>query len=141
MKMVVGLIEKVKLIGRKKSLTTLAKFDTGAKWSSIDKRLAKKLGVKVIKEKKVKSSLGKQKRMLVELKMEIYGRRFDVKATMADRSKLNYLFLVGRNLIFRNFIVDVEKTNNSPSSIDLKDYLKDDFKKLKKIREVLGVKR
>jgi len=42
---VIGIIEKVKLIGRKdKEAEVEAKIDTGADWSSIDLELAKKLG-------------------------------------------------------------------------------------------------
>lgn len=138
MKIVVGLIERVKVCGTKASIITLAKFDTGAKWCSIDKKLASKIGVKFIKLKKLKSALGKQRRRLVEFELEIYGRKFKVKGTIADRSKLVYPVLIGRNIIFRNFIVDVEKTNKSPDESDLRDELKDDLKKLKRLKKSLG---
>ena len=137
-KMVIGLVERVKLKGDKRAVTTLAKIDTGAKWCSIDRKLAKRIGAKIVKIKKVKSTLGKQKRRLVEFEVEIYGRKFKAKATVADRSKMHYLVLLGRNILFRNFIVDVERTNKSPSEYDVKDILKRDLKKLKKLKKSFG---
>ncbi|MEM7826931.1 MAG: RimK/LysX family protein [Candidatus Aenigmatarchaeota archaeon] len=119
MKKIVGLVEQVKVIGER-SKKVLAKFDTGAKWSSIDKRLAREIKPKTRKIKKIKSTLGKEKRRLVELKIIICGRKFETKATVADRSKSPYPVLIGRNVIFRNFIIDVEKSNLSPRERDLR---------------------
>ena len=44
-KPVVGLVEKVKIVGKKGSVETLAKFDTGASNNSIDFKIAAEAGV------------------------------------------------------------------------------------------------
>jgi len=120
MKKVVGLVEKIKIIG-KKNLTLLAKFDTGAKCNSIDKKIAEKIGLKTISTSKVKNVLGMERRRVVDVIFEIKGKRFVTKANIADRSKLEYPVLIGRNLIYGNFIVDVEKSNFSPNEKDLRN--------------------
>ncbi len=136
-KMIVGLVEKVKLIGEKRSVKTLAKLDTGAKWSSIDRKLAKMIGAKTVKIKKVKSSLGKQKRALVELTIVIHNRKMKIKATVADRSKMAYLVLLGRNVMFKNFVVDVERSHLSTKEKDVKSFLKNDLKKVERLKKIL----
>ena len=136
-KMIVGLVEKVKLIGGKRSVKTLAKLDTGAKWSSIDRKLAKMIGAKTVKIKKVKSSLGKQKRALVEFTIVIHNRKMKIKATVADRSKMAYLVLLGRNVMFKNFVVDIERSHLSTKEKDVKSFLKNDLKKVERLKKIL----
>jgi len=119
MKTTIGLIEKVKVIG-KKPMDVLAKFDTGAKGNSIDKKLADEIGLEPIKSIRVGNVFGKHKRYVANVVFEIQGRRFETKTNISDRGNLAYPVLIGRNLIHGNFVIDVEKSNKSPKERDLR---------------------
>ena len=91
MKETVGLIEAVKVIGTENSSEELAKFDTGAMNSSIDKELAEKLGLgEFVRNAKIKSaSAGSEnhsERPVHKMKVEIRGKVFDAEFNIADRS-------------------------------------------------------
>ena len=111
-KITVGLVEPITLIGKEK-ITVLGKFDTGAYRTSIDKDLFEKLGLEKTGEVEVRNVHGKTTRPLVEIEMLIKGRKFKIKANVADRSSRKFKVLIGRNTIFDNFIVDVTKSHNS----------------------------
>ena len=79
-KKIVGLIEGVKIIGRK-TVKATALFDTGAKLSSIDTELAAKAQLgPVIRTQKVKAPITKHtvERPVVKVIFEIAGVREDV---------------------------------------------------------------
>ncbi|MCD6477019.1 MAG: retropepsin-like domain-containing protein [Candidatus Aenigmarchaeota archaeon] len=122
MKKTVGLVEKIVVIGEKR-LTCYAKFDTGALGTSIDYDLAKKIKLKptgknvIIKSASVNKGV---KRPVVIVKLKIKDKTFKTKATLSDRSHSKQKVLVGRNIIFNNFIIDISKTNKSPRSDDIK---------------------
>ena len=116
----VGLIEKVVVKG-KKDVRALAKFDSGAARTSIDKALAKKAGLgPVIKKKSIKSSLGKSRRSVVEAKMKIKGKIYKVEATLANRTHSVCKVLIGRDIILKNFIIDVSKTHKGIKEKDFR---------------------
>lgn len=119
MKKEIGLVSPVHISSNGKKIRVLAKFDTGARRNSIDKVLARRLGLKYSKELRIKSSLGKEKRGVVYLVIEIKGRKFYTKATLSDRSIMAYPVLIGRNIIHGNFVIDTELSNNSPAERDL----------------------
>ncbi len=108
---IVGIVEKVKIIGEEE-VETYALFDTGAKQSSIDTQLASKAKVgPVIKTTVVKNPSFKQKiiRPVVTAKIEIDGEIYETKVNIQDRSHMKFPALIGRNLIAGNFLVDPNK--------------------------------
>ena len=112
-KIVVGLIEPVKIITDNKEIKVMGKFDTGAKRTSIDKNIVSELGIDPVGETTTYNIHGKSIRPLVDIKLKIKGKRFDVKANVSDRSSRKYKVLIGRDLIFSNFIVDITKSHKS----------------------------
>ncbi len=66
------------------------------------------------KLRKVKSSTGiSRKRYVIETRVKIFDREFLTEFTLADRKKMKFPILLGRRLLFKNFIVDVSKSNLS----------------------------
>lgn len=113
-KKVVGLVEKIKIIGEK-TIETYALFDTGARRSSVDLVLASKARLgPIIGTMKVRSPSFKQKvrRPVVMVKFEIEGEAFETKANIQDRSHMNLPVLIGRNIISGNFLVDTKRNRD-----------------------------
>ncbi len=110
-KKLVGLVEKVEILGEKSVLSD-ALFDTGAKTTSVDITLASKavLGpvVKLIRVKNP-SMKGIVRRPMVKAKLRIMGVEFDTEVNLQDRSHMNFPVIVGRNILAGNFIVDPQK--------------------------------
>ncbi|MBN1644647.1 ATP-dependent zinc protease [Candidatus Woesearchaeota archaeon] len=102
--------EKVTFIGTKKSKTVNARVDTGAKRCSIDKKLAEYIGVsKPRMYKTIKSASGIDERPVVKIKLTIKNRTFNAFCTIADRSRLKFPALIGRNIIRHGFIIEDER--------------------------------
>jgi hypothetical protein len=105
---VLQMLEYVEICGEKH----LAKIDTGASRSSIDKELAKNLGITdVIKEKEVKSSHGKSIRQIVKTKVKIGNRIIPTSFTLANRDELKFDLILGKNFLWRGFIIDTRRSN------------------------------
>ncbi|MBI5347615.1 MAG: ATP-dependent zinc protease [Candidatus Aenigmarchaeota archaeon] len=104
-KEIIGLIENVK-IG---SETMPAKFDTGASHSSINRKLAEKIGFQGTREIKVGNAVDAQKRPSGTLKIMIKGKTFSIIASVSDRSHMGYPVLIGRDIIASHFIIDVSR--------------------------------
>ena len=85
-----------------------AKIDTGADSSSIDKKLASKLGEKkIISHKIIRSALGRHRRPTIMVGLEIQGKHFDEKFSIADREKMKYKILIGCDILKKEeFLVD-----------------------------------
>jgi hypothetical protein len=111
MKKIIGIVEKVKLIGENE-IETYALFDTGAKQTSIDTRLASeaKLGP-VVKTTVIKNPSFKENiiRPVVMAKIEIDGDIYEAKVNIQDRSHMKFPILIGRDIIAGNFLVDPKK--------------------------------
>jgi hypothetical protein len=110
-KKIIGLIEPVKIIG-KKIVKTTALFDTGAKLTSIDNSIAAEAQVgPVLRIQRVKAPITKEveQRPVVKLRVEIDGREYEAEANLNDRSHMKYPVIIGRNIINDNFIIDVSK--------------------------------
>jgi hypothetical protein len=121
-KIVVGLVDKVKVIG-KKEIIAMAKFDTGAKRTSIDVEIAAKAKLgPIIKVTRVRSASarGSIRRPVVEAKIKVNGKTLKKEVNVEDRSHSDQKILIGRDIIFSNFIVDVEKTHTSPRVQDVR---------------------
>jgi len=48
---------------------------------------------------------------LIKAGLKIGGRKFKTLFNLADRSKLKYKVLIGRNILKQNFVVDSSKKN------------------------------
>jgi len=109
-KIIIGNTEKIKIIGRTRTKTVKAKIDTGATKSSIDARLAASLQLgPVVKTKLVKSAHGKSIRPIINIDIEIKGKRIKEEFTIADRNHMKYGVLIGQNILKKGFLVDVSK--------------------------------
>tara|TARA_Y100000310_G_C20693629_1_gene823983 strand:- start:313 stop:684 length:372 start_codon:yes stop_codon:yes gene_type:complete len=106
-KTVVGLVETVLVLGPKKSKKVVARIDTGAEKSSIDKSLAEELDLgPIIKHKEIKSASGVKIRPYIKARVTLAKRKFNFIFTIADRSRLKYQVLIGQNILRRGFIID-----------------------------------
>jgi alpha-L-glutamate ligase-like protein len=96
-------------VGKKKRKQVLAKVDTGAYSTSIDRSLARELGLlqqdNIIFEKEFKSALGKEKRMVIRLVFWLGGRRVVSRAGISDRHNLRRKILIGRRDL-KGFLID-----------------------------------
>mgnify|MGYP000243087601 CR=1 FL=1 len=95
----IGLNEVVEVFGSDGNSTkVIAKIDTGAGVSSIDVGLAAELSLgPLLKTEKVKSSLGVAKRAVVRAKITVKGKTIESNFTIADRSRLKFPLLLGKN--------------------------------------------
>jgi len=108
----VGVWEVVKVVGDKgNKVEVRAKLDTGAWKTSIDKDLAEKLGLSktsnVLWTKVYKSSLGSEKRKVVNLTFYLAGRRISTIANVANRSHLRSPIIIGRRDL-KGFLIKAE---------------------------------
>lgn len=96
-------LEEVKIynVDKTKSLKVMARVDTGAVRSSIDKSLAAELGLLVEKNilwKDVyRSANGTQERPVIKIAYAVAGKRIYSSVSVTDRSKMSARFLMGRN--------------------------------------------
>ncbi len=109
-KPVVGIFEQVKVKNSKKRWVELkAKIDTGARSTSIDKGLAKDMGLltddNVLWRKRVKNSLGVEERIIIGITIRLRGRVIKSRAGVTDRRNLRRQLLIGRRDL-TDFVVD-----------------------------------
>ncbi len=97
-------VEEVKIRSAdKKKMAVLARVDSGAFRSSIDRELARELGL--LKKKNIlwkdrftyRSTVGRQTRPVIGLTFWLAGRRIRTSASVADRSKMKVPMIIGRN--------------------------------------------
>lgn len=98
---VIDALEEIKIRGREgNKAIVLAKVDTGAWRTSIDKKLAETLDLirpdNVIRTKKVRSSLGKEERPIITLTYWLKGVKITTIAGVADRKSLKRKVIIGR---------------------------------------------
>lgn len=78
----------------------LAKIDTGAWRTSIDRQTAINLGLlqksNILWQKKVKSSLGKETRPIIAISFYLAGRKIKTLASIANREGLKSKLIIGR---------------------------------------------
>lgn len=117
---VIGEKEPVKVVNSEngKEIEVLAKIDTGATYSSIDKSVVEQLGIdlKHAKTVTIRSSLGEDKRPLVNVRLLVAGKVINTTATVTDRSDLTNKMLLGRRDL-GNFLINVNNQQlTSPSA-------------------------
>jgi len=96
-----SLFEDIKILNaKKKKITVRAKIDTGAWRSSMDKELAEELGLltskNILWERKFKSALGVQKRVVISTTFWLKGRKIETVASTTTRKSLKYRLIIGR---------------------------------------------
>ena len=77
----------------------IAKIDTGAYRSSIDRELAEEYGLLksgLVHRKIIKSALGKEERQVIPLKFILGGEQISTEVTIAGRGHLKHELLIGR---------------------------------------------
>lgn len=103
---VLGVIEKITLLGDKRKKTVRAKVDTGAYRSSIDSDLVEELGLDPHNTfVRIRSGSGRQKRRTVRLSFMLKGKQIDTIATYTPRSHLSFPIIIGRKDM-DGFLVD-----------------------------------
>jgi len=108
----VGAFEMVTIMGLNgEKREVRAKVDTGANMSSIDRSLAKELGLLEVDnqlyEDEFYSALGRHKRQIVGVKYQIAGKKLQTMASVSSREKMKNKFLVGKRDL-KDFVVVVE---------------------------------
>jgi len=109
----INVFENVVVKGKNgKKITVPAKIDTGAWRSSMDKTLAKDLGLleegNILWQKTVWSSIGREKRPIVNVSFWLKGKKIKTSAGISDRSKLKKPIIIGRRDI-AGFLVNPVK--------------------------------
>jgi len=123
-KIMVGLVEPVRIIGPKGEVEVLAKFDTGARRTSIDKSLVQKIKPSFVGRTTVRNVHGTSRRPLVRVNLRIKGKNIKTKANVADRRSRRYKIIIGRDVIFSNFVIDITLSHSSPNLDDLNESMR-----------------
>lgn len=111
--MIVQAIEPIVLLG-KPQVRLLARMDTGATLSSIDRKLALRLGFKTaIRQTTVSNAHGTTRRSVVKIPFLLKGQKRVAEFTLADRSHLDYAVLLGRTAL-TGFLVDPGSVQTAP---------------------------
>jgi hypothetical protein len=130
-KISIGLVEDVILLPWGVKLP--ARIDTGAAMSSLDARDLKvqdkiaefrlpdeysglKLRLPIVDWRYVRSAETREKRPVVEMKLCIGPKRIRIRVNLNDRSMVKHPFILGRNALRGNFVVDCMKSNCLPPS-------------------------
>ena len=111
----IGYIEEVLVSGTSGTERVKSKSDTGASRTSVDTRLAAKIGAGPIKSMTtVKSGSHKagKSRPVVDIVVGIGGDRHTVQASLEDRSHMEYPLLLGRDIL-QDYQVDVRRSSDA----------------------------
>jgi len=108
---IIGLTEKLFVIGMGGKKRILARIDTGASLSAIDSNLAASLNLgPIVKTKRIKSTHGAALRPVIKAKVIIAGKMIVADFTLADRAQMKYQMLIGQNVLCENnFLIDPNK--------------------------------
>lgn len=68
---------------------------------------------KISKTKDIKNANGIQKRFFVKTQIIIFQKTYTTEISLSNRSNLSYEFLLGRDILEDNFVVDVSKKDLS----------------------------
>jgi hypothetical protein len=115
----VGIVEEISIRGRKE-VRAMAVFDTGARMTSVDVRLAARAQLgPIVKTTKISaaSTKGQVRRPVVEASIDIKGRAFDALVNIQDREHMTFPIIIGRNIIRGNFVVDPRRNHETYESM------------------------
>ena len=104
------------------TLRCIAKIDTGAFSSSIDLAIFDELKLKTTKRDKVTNANGESERDYTPIKLKIKGIEIKTVASVANRSNLNNICLIGRKDLKKfKFLINPRRTIKTPkiSMIDI----------------------
>ncbi len=108
-KIIVGVIEKVKIKGKKEK-ELLAKIDTGANHNSINMKLASELKLgPITRTAIIKNAHGKVVRPVVKAILEIKGKIIESEFSLSNREHMKYPVLIGINTLKQGFLIDPSK--------------------------------
>jgi len=107
-----SVFEEIKIRSKTgKKVKIIAKLDTGAWRTSIDRHLAQELGLlekeNVLWYKRVRGSLGIEKRPIVNLVFWLAGRKIVTPASVAKRLSLKFPVIIGRKNL-KGFLINPE---------------------------------
>ena len=126
----IGAVEEITILPW--NITLPARIDTGARRTSLDARDLKIVGKTVnfrlvnpngkdqiirlpLKGmQRVHSASGNPKRPVVEMTICIGQKKMTIDVNLANRSRMTYPLLVGRNVIKQGFLVDVRQSKILP---------------------------
>ena len=109
-KTLIGVTEKIIIIGKEKEKKLIARIDTGATRSSVDEKLASELKLgPTTGTKLVKSAHGSRIRPVVNCEVILAERKLKGEFTLADRSHMMYQILIGRDILTKGFLIDPNK--------------------------------
>jgi len=132
-KITIGEVEDIVLL--KWGVKYSARIDTGATSSSLDARKikikndivnfvlrgGKPLKVPLLEYRRVRTSVGKERRPVVLLDICLGSLHLLTQVTLTDRSHLKYALLIGRRVLKGNFVVDVSRRQTTrPSCPELR---------------------
>ena len=104
---IIGLTENITIIGSKSTKKIVARIDTGATKSSIDKELTSELGLgPTLRTTMIRSANGRSQRNLVKAKIKIGQSEIDTEFSVADRAHMRYRVLIGQDILKKGFIID-----------------------------------
>lgn len=116
-KKTIGLVEVVRVIGKKGTVSRKALVDTGATRTCIDMQLAAEAGmgpiVSTVRIKNKKKHAGCELRPVVRGVLEVRGVQIPLEMSVEDRSGRFHKILLGRDVLYDNFVVDIQVTHNS----------------------------
>ncbi len=109
----IGLIEKVAIVNpeNNKEWQGLAKIDTGAMRSSMDREIAEMLDLeKTNKKVRVKSALGEHTRHVVKAMLKIDDEEVNTSFSVTERKHMKYKLLIGVNTLKKlEALIDIKK--------------------------------
>jgi RimK family alpha-L-glutamate ligase len=117
---VVGYTEDVLISGTSGTERVVAKSDTGASRTSLDTRLAAKIGAGPIKSMtKIRSGSVKsgKARPVVDVVVSVAGDRHTVAASLEDREHMDYPLLLGRDIL-QHYQVNVQRRVDGEEQTD-----------------------
>ena len=111
----IGVVEEVVIRGSKGDIRVLARIDTGAARTSLDTDLALRAGLGPVFDRvRVRAAAADEpeERDVVDAKILIAGREFDVAVAVTDRKDMRYHMIVGMDILREaGFLVDPSKGN------------------------------
>lgn len=107
-----SVFEEIKIKSKTgKKIKVIAKLDTGAWRTSIDRHLAQDLGLlekdNMLWYKKVRGSFGVEKRPIINLVFWLAGRKITTPASVAKRLSLKFPVIIGRKNL-KGFLINPE---------------------------------
>ncbi len=119
-KLVVRLVERVRIAGPGGEEEVRAKIDTGADRTTVDRDLATRLRLgPQVGTVKLKASASNQRteRPVVEALVTLAGKPFRLRVGIADRSQMRYSVIVGRDALRSgHFLIDPSRRKRKAGS-------------------------